>query len=224
MELEPTDCGLRERKKHRTRRLLQRTAMELFAARGFDQVTIEEIAAACEVSRTTVFRYFPTKEDLVVGTEPERLEELRAAFEQRPSEEPVFDSVRHAVVAVAERYEHDRAELFAAQELITANSSLLAHWLEIHAEWIDTFARLIASRTAGSETPDLRARVLAGAVLSAMRVAIEEWLTPEHLGELADLVGAALDLLGEGFSVTEMRRPGAPERASTGITAPDAIG
>lgn len=197
---QPEAPGLRERKKHRTRRRLQRTAMGLFAERGFDQVTIDEIAAACDVSRTTVFRYFPTKEDLVVGTEPARLEELRAAFEQRPSAEPVFDSVRHAVVAVAERYEHDRAQLLAAHELIIANSSLLARGLEIHAEWIDTFARLIASRTTGSESPDLRVRVLASAVMSAMRVAIEEWLTPEQTGELAYLIGDALDLLGEGFA------------------------
>lgn len=198
----PDTPGLRERKKDQTRRLLQSTAMGLFATRGFDHVTVDEIAAAGDVSRTTVFRYFPTKEDLVVGTEPERLEELRAAFEQRPRGEPVFDSIRHAVVAVAARYELDREQLLAAQELITANSSLQARGLELHAEWIDTFARLIASRTTGSETPDLRARVLAGAVMSAMRVAIEEWLTPGHGCELADLIGAALDLLGEGFAGT----------------------
>lgn len=202
MAPEPEAPGLRERKKHQTRRLLQRTAMDLFAERGFDHVTIDEIAAACDVSRTTVFRYFPTKEDLVVGTEPERLDELRAAFEQRPRREPVFDAVRHAVVAVAERYEHDRAQLLAAQELITANSSLAARGLEIHAEWVDAFARLIASRTTGSESANLRARVLASAVMAAMRVAIEEWLTPGHTGELAHLIGDALDLLGEGFAPT----------------------
>src|SRR3546814_8519858 len=114
-DLEP--LGRRERKKRKTRRLLQSTAMALFADRGFGHVTIDEIAAACDVSRTTVFRYFPTKEDLVVGTEPERLAELRLAFEQRTREETVLASVRHAVVAIAERYEPDRSQLLAAHEL-----------------------------------------------------------------------------------------------------------
>lgn len=173
--------------------------MGLFAQRGFGRVTIDEIAAACDVSRTTVFRYFPTKEDLVVGTEPERLAELRAAFEQRPDDEPVFDSVRHAVVAVAARYELDRWQLLAAHELIIANSSLLARSLQIHTEWVDLFAGLIASRTTGSDTPDLRVRVLAAAVMAAMRVAIEEWLAPGQPGELAPLIGEALDLLGRGL-------------------------
>jgi AcrR family transcriptional regulator len=198
-DLEP--LGLRERKKRKTRRLLQSTAMALFADRGFGHVTIDEIAAACDVSRTTVFRYFPTKEDLVVGTEPERLAELRLAFEQRPREEPVFDSVRHAVVALAERYELDRSQLLAAHELIASNSSLLARALEIHTTWVDLFAGLIASRT-GNGTPDLRDRVLAVAVMAAMRVAIEEWLESEHPGELARLIADALDLLGEGFAPT----------------------
>lgn len=201
----PPDCealGLRERKKRQTRRLLQSTAMGLFAERGFSHVTIDEIAAACDLSRTTVFRYFATKEDLVVGTEPERLAELRVAFEQRPRDEPVFDSVRHAVVALAERYELDRGQLLAAHDLISANSSLLARALEIHTAWVDLFAGLIASRT-GTGAPDLRDRVLAVAVMAAMRVAIEEWLEPAKTGELARLIGEALDLLGEGFAPTQ---------------------
>jgi AcrR family transcriptional regulator len=201
MSSDSPPVGLRERKKRQTRRLLQSTAMALFADRGFGQVTIDEIAAACDLSRTTVFRYFPTKEDLVVGTEPERLAELRVAFEQRPREEPVFDSVRHAVVAIAGRYELDRGQLLAAHELVTANSSLLARALEIHTAWVDLFAGLIASRTGGGD-PDLRDRVLAVAVMAAMRVAIQEWLTPGHTGELARMIAEALDLLGEGFAPT----------------------
>lgn len=199
MSSDPEPVGLRERKKRQTRRLLQCTAMALFAERGFGHVTIDEIAAACDVSRTTVFRYFPTKEDLVVGTEPERLEELRVAFEDRPRDEPVFESVRHAVVAVAARYEHDRGQLLAAHELVTANTSLVSRALEIHTAWVDLFAGLIASRT-GSGEPELRDRVLAVAVMAAMRVAIEEWLTPGHTGDLARLIGEVLDLLGEGFA------------------------
>lgn len=191
--------GLRDRKKQQTRDQLQRAAMVLFAARGFDHVTVEEIAAACDVSRATVFRYFPTKEDLVVGSEPERLAELREAFEERPGHEPVFESVRHALVAVAGRYEHDRGQLLVARGLVAGHGALLARALELQAEWTEVFAELIADRVATSKAPDLQARVLAAAVMAAMRVAVEHWLDTDAAGSPAELLGEALDLLEHGF-------------------------
>lgn len=191
--------GLRDRKKQQTRRQLQAAALDLFACRGFDHVTVEEIAAACDVSRATVFRYFPTKEDLVVGGEPERLAELREAFEKRPRREPVFESVRHALVAVAGRYEHDRGQLLAARGLVTGHGALLARVLALQAEWTEVFAEVIADRAAASKAPDLQARVLAAAVMAAMRVAVDEWLDTDAAGSLAELLGEALDLLENGF-------------------------
>lgn len=191
--------------------------MELFAARGFDHVTVDEIAAACEVSRATAFRYFPTKEDLVVGGEPERLLELRAAFEERSLGEPVFESVRHALVAVAERYEQDRGQLLAARDLALGHGALLARGLELQAEWIAEFARLIGERMTEEETAARRARVLAGAVMAAMRVAVEDWLDSKDAISLSSLIGETLDLLGDGFadgSGAERQCPGPPRSPS----------
>lgn len=71
-----TSGGLRERKKARTRALVAETAMGLFAARGFDAVTVAEVAEAAEVSVTTVFNYFPTKEDLFYDRQDEVVEHL----------------------------------------------------------------------------------------------------------------------------------------------------
>jgi len=174
--------------------------MELFTARGFDHVTVEEIAAACEVSKATAFRYFPTKEDLVVGGEPERLLELRAAFEERSPDEPVFESVRHALVAVAEHYEHDRGQLLAARDIALGHGALLARGLELQAEWTAEFARLLGDRMNDEGSAALRARVLAGAVMAVLRVAVEDWLDSDDATSLSGLIGEALDLLGDGFA------------------------
>lgn len=195
--------GLRDRKKDRTRRLVHGTALRLFAERGYDHVTVEDVAEACDLSRATIFRYFPTKEHLVVGPEPERLADLRAAFEERPADEPVFESIRQALVVVSLRYEHDRDELLIARGLVQEHPALLARAEGLRAEWTSAFAELIAARTGGDGgRTGFTARVLAGAVMAAMTVAVEEWLADDARTDLSDLLSAATGLLADGFGTT----------------------
>jgi AcrR family transcriptional regulator len=192
--------GLRDRKKDRTRRRVHSTALALFAERGYDHVTVEDVADACELSRATIFRYFPTKEHLVVGVEPDRLADLRDAFEQRPADEPVFDSIRHALVAVAQRYEDDRDELLIVSGIVRGHPALQARAEGLRAEWRSAFAELILPRITRGRRAGLRARVLAGAVVAAMAVAVEEWLaTDDPAADLADVLGEAMALLATGF-------------------------
>src|ERR1700722_3091710 len=84
--------GLRERKKQRTHQLIAATAWRLFAARGFEQVTVAEIAAAAEVSEATVFNYFPTKEDLVFHRMEAFEDELLTAIRSRPEGESIVQA------------------------------------------------------------------------------------------------------------------------------------
>ncbi|MCD9144143.1 TetR/AcrR family transcriptional regulator [Streptomyces albireticuli] len=84
------ETGLRERKKQRTRELLSKTAIELFLERGFDQVSVAEVAAAAEVSKPTLFRYFPAKEDLVLhGIADHQGEAARVVRGRAPGERPL---------------------------------------------------------------------------------------------------------------------------------------
>jgi len=192
--------GLRDRKKDRTRRLVHSTALALFAERGYDHVTVEDVADACDLSRATIFRYFPTKEHLVVGHEPDRLADLREAFEQRPADEPVFAAIRHALVAVAQRYEDDRDELLLVSSIVDGHPALQARAEGLRAEWTAAFAELISRRVSPGARARLQARVLAGAVIAAMGVAVEEWLATDGTSaDLAEVLGEAMELLATGF-------------------------
>src|SRR5919108_6568144 len=91
--------GLRERKKEQTRRLIAETAWRLFADRGFEQVTVAEVARQAEVAVATVFNYFPTKEDLFYSRLEAFGEHLVDAVAGRPAGEPVLAAFRRALMA-----------------------------------------------------------------------------------------------------------------------------
>ena len=106
--------SLRERKKRATRRRIAEVALRLFAERGFEDVTVAEVAAAADVSVKTVFNYFPTKEDLVLDGREEIEAELVRAVRGRAPGEPVLAAVRRHTLSVAERVHTLPAERRAA--------------------------------------------------------------------------------------------------------------
>ena len=91
----PTAPGLRERKKAQTRSAIQEQALRLFLAKGYEATTVEEIAAAAGVSHMTFFRYFPTKEDVVMWDEYDPM--LVTLIAARPADEPAVESIRYAI-------------------------------------------------------------------------------------------------------------------------------
>src|ERR1700722_2799935 len=76
----PVSEGLRERKKRLMRQLISDTATEMFLARGFDEVRVSEVAAACDISEKTIYNYFPTKESLLLDREEASAENIRVAL------------------------------------------------------------------------------------------------------------------------------------------------
>ncbi|MDZ7675600.1 MAG: TetR family transcriptional regulator [Acidimicrobiales bacterium] len=192
--------SLRERKKERTRLEFQRIALQLFDQYGFEHVTVDDIAERAEISRSTFFRYFPTKEDVLVGRGDEPLAELRDAFVARPDDEPVLRSLRHAVQALAVGYEDQRGDFVAIRRITRDHPSLLARGLEHQAQWEETFAELLGRRMGSGADASLRDRVVAGAVIAAIRVALDEWLEDrDERRSLETTIGEALDVLGEGL-------------------------
>ncbi|WP_106399898.1 TetR family transcriptional regulator [Actinocorallia populi] len=169
--------GLREIKKQRTRLALVDAALELFLDRGYENTTIDEIAAAADVSQRTFFRYFATKEDvvtgLITGSDSHLVERVRA----RPEGEPVLRALLAAVRELLELLElGDPAQLARMRRLhrvLEGNSCVVAAYLTRHAETSGRLAAELARRM-GADRDDLRPRLLASIYLGALRVGFED--------------------------------------------------
>jgi AcrR family transcriptional regulator len=192
--------GLRERKKQQTRQLLEQTAQRLFAERGFEQVSVAEIARAADVSEATVFNYFPTKEDLVYGRMQTFQDALVQAIRGRPAGEPVL--VAFGRFVLEPRGLLAAADAGAAQELgrvarlIASSPALLAREAQLLARYTDTLANVIAEET-GAGADDLRPWVTANALIGVHR-ALLVYLRRRVLAGQDDLPGLARDVCSQG--------------------------
>ena len=193
VELEP---GRRERKKRQTRDELMQHAARLFAERGFDAVTTEDISDAADVSQRTFFRHFPSKEAVLYGHVDELRETMASAFAARPADEHVVDAVRAAVRTIADHYEHHRDEAFLQARLAADFPSVAAHARAVvQTEWEHELTAAIAGRMGVDPLADPFPEVLAGAAFAAFRSAIRRWAADEGRSDFSVLLGESLSVL-----------------------------
>lgn len=193
----PAPLGLRERKKLRTEADLRAATLRLALDRGFDHITIDDIAAEVDVSKTTFYRYFDSKEDAVLGNPAEKAERLRVALAERPADEPTLTAVRNATMAMTNSYEHDRETSLATGRVIRATPSLLARNLEHQAVWESTVGEFVRSRLGDEPDAELRSRVVAAIVVATLRSTIDYWRDTNGADHLPDLMDASLAMLAE---------------------------
>jgi AcrR family transcriptional regulator len=167
--------GLRERKKQRTRQLISETARRLFSERGFEQVSVAEIAREADVSEQTVFNYFPSKEDLVYSGLETFEDQLLGAIRERPPGQTVIAAFAEFVLEprglLAANDDTAARQLIAVTRMIAASPALRAREQQILARYTDTLAQLIADET-GSRAGDLRPYVVANALIGVHRALI----------------------------------------------------
>jgi TetR/AcrR family transcriptional regulator, regulator of mycofactocin system len=190
------------RRRATSRAELEQAAFALFAARGFDATTVDEIAAAAGIGRRTFFRYFPSKNDIPWGAFEDELERMRVRLKACPPEVPLMDAIRVALidfnrVAPAQVPLHRRR-----MELILRVPTLLAHSTLRFTAWREVVAEFVAERT-GRRPDDLAPQAIAHAVLGVAIAAYEHWLDDPDtdLGPLLDnamrqLAGAFGAVLG----------------------------
>jgi AcrR family transcriptional regulator len=196
--------SLRERRRIRTRRTIQAHALRLFADKGFQATTIEEIAAAAEMAPRTFFRYFPTKEEVVFWSEFPPM--LAGFVARRPDDEPALEALQHGIVdGLAAVWDQDGERTLERLRLAFRTPALHPRMRQQQAHWAAELAAILADRL--GERPDaLEVRAVAAAVAAAVWVAAEEWQAQDDEGDLGALIDRALgSVLGGPLQATTTR-------------------
>src|SRR5215467_10451015 len=196
----------RDRRKDRTRRVIQTEALRLFADKGFAATTVDEIAAAADMAPRTYFRYFPAKEEVVFWADYQPM--LASLVAARPSDEPAIQALRHGIVdGLAAFYDHDRERLLERIKLAFNTPALHPRLRQQQADWAVAMTVLLADRL-GTRPDDLEVRAIAAAIAAALFVAIEEWQAHDGQEDLRTLIHRALGTILPG----PVRVTAAPKR------------
>jgi AcrR family transcriptional regulator len=187
--------SLRERKKVRLRIEMTRAAVRLFKEQGFDATTVEQIAAQAETSPSTFFRYFGTKEDVLFGDTPDRLDGLRTHLDDADDKRPPIEVLKTALTEQIDNFTNfDDPQLEAdCAELWVSEPGPRRRYIEIVLEW-ETVISDYLSRCWDSPADSVPCRLTAMALIAAVRVSLERG---------SDGVSAAHDALQQGFALLE---------------------
>ncbi|MEV5121748.1 TetR family transcriptional regulator [Streptomyces decoyicus] len=191
--------GLRERKKIQTRQAIRRAAYRLFEEQGYEATPVDQIAAAADVSPSTVFRYFPTKEDIVLTDEYDSV--LETGIRARPAGEPVVESVRRvSIEALRTMSAQERGELVQRVRLIREVPAIRGRTAERTAQDAVMLTAVLAERS-GRPADDLELRVISAVILAALQEAMLHWGEGDRTTDPEAPVHRAMDVLARGLTL-----------------------
>ena len=215
----PDAAARRGRPPGTSRRTLALIALRLFTEQGFEETTIEQIAAEAGVSRRTFFRYFDSKASALWGEFDSEIDVIRAALAKVPDEVPMMDAIRQAVVAANHYRAGDVPELRARMHLIGSVPALQSSAAVHYDDWERAVSEFVGART-GQPPWSLFPLVVGRSTLAACRAAYERWSARAD-SDLTVYLDAALTALASGFSaagmpLAEERLDGVPRPGKTG--------
>jgi AcrR family transcriptional regulator len=214
--------GLRERKMLRVRSQLVDAALRLFTVRGFEGTTVDDIVQEVEVSRRTFFRYFDSKEDVVLAFTDRAGEEISAGLAARPPGEPPLTAVRAALGRLVALYDAERDRALVLAKLTGEAVGIRARHLDRQDRWQRRLAEDIAKRLRVDASRHLQPSLVAAIALTTVDVAVRAWLASGGRGSLAAFVDeafAALDALDRPLP-PEPKRGARTTAAAAGAPAP----
>ncbi|MFC4911990.1 TetR family transcriptional regulator [Actinomadura gamaensis] len=201
METSAAGPGLRERKKLETRLALARAAMRLAVEQGIENVRVEDIASAVNVSPRTFNNYFSSKEEAIVSLGVERDQRIADALRDRPPAEPLG---RALVEVFAEQYGKGGfdgdPEMRDRIRLMLSSPALRGVYLQRLAAGEQQLAEAIAARLGTDVTTDAYPRVLAAAVSGAVRAAVTHWVVSGSVGSIPELIRRSVAQIVEGVA------------------------
>ncbi|MET9520017.1 TetR family transcriptional regulator [Streptomyces sp. NPDC002994] len=193
----PRRPGLRERKKLKTRNAIRTATYRLISEQGYEATTVEQIAEAAEVSPSTVFRYFPAKEDIVITDEYDAL--MESALRARPADEPLVESLRTVVTqALRHSLAHEPEEMLLRSKLLTEVPAVRARMMESMSVTGRMLCEAVAERT-GRGADDLEVRVVSMGFVAALMETTVYWAEHGRQDDLIALIDRTLDTLNDGF-------------------------
>jgi AcrR family transcriptional regulator len=196
-ETSAAPLGLRERKKRQTRERIRREAYRLFAEHGYENTTVDQIAEAAEVSPSTFFRYFPTKEDVVLQDEYDPA--LAEALKSRPADEPIVEAVLNSLKGpVGEMVRADRDDLLLRSRITFTDPALRARGIAEQERSERVITEIIAERT-GRDPADLEIRCAAAAIIAVFTTLVRHWVEGDGKEDLAGLYERHLPMLARGL-------------------------
>ncbi|WP_407289162.1 TetR family transcriptional regulator [Streptomyces sp. BP-8] len=184
---------------------LTEAALQLLALKGFDAVTIDEIVTTAGVSKRTFFRYFASKEDVVVQFLADMGTGIRAELAARPIEERPSAALQHAVsIPIAACADHSDRALRVVQ-LILRTPALLARFLERQAQWRDDLTAELARRLGLDPDTDLYPQLAAGMTLTAFNTVLHRWSDSGSAEDPSELTNRAFAIIAPALDAVERR-------------------
>jgi AcrR family transcriptional regulator len=175
-------------------REIEDAALRLFLARGFDATTVDDVAAEIGASRSTVFRYFPTKEDLLLASMRETGERLATEVTAAPPTVDASGAINAVMLGFAAEFDAGGAAAKRRARLLADTPSLEAGMSVKHRTWQDLLGDAVLERVDGpQQTRRLRAVALVASRLACLNVAITEWARSDTGGTAEELVATAFE-------------------------------
>ncbi|MDT5315580.1 MAG: TetR/AcrR family transcriptional regulator, regulator of mycofactocin system [Mycobacterium sp.] len=179
-------------------------ALELFARRGFDEVSVDDVARAAGIARRTLFRYYPSKNAIPWGDFDAHLDHMRELLQAVPADAPTTIALRSALLAFNRFDEAETARHRQRMRVILETDALQAHSMTMYAGWRAVVADFVARRL-GLEVTDLVPQTTAWSMLGVALSAYEHWLADESVS-LQRSLGDAFDTVNAGLAELDRRK------------------
>ena len=196
--------GRRERKKAATRQSLEEAAFRLFAAQGYDETTLQDITDAADVAPRTFFRYFASKEELILGSSAEMEASLGALLAARPAGEPVLEAILAALRGLDPEGQGtsdpvQREHLLLRFRIMGESPAVRAGLLDSYGAMERAIAAFVAARSGADATLDVGPSMVAASVVAAVRVSLTCWAARGGGDDVEELFAEAVGLAVGGL-------------------------